>query len=101
MQEQEGRQIKTQALFGIGYDKFNEYGKVFKRNKYEKNLSQIDIHDVPDIKKLAISELCVFIEEDGTTKIIKSRYDIQGIVISNNQYEDYLRMLKKRKDENN
>lgn len=72
-----------------------------KRNKYEKNLSQIDIHDVPDIKKLAKSELCVFIEEDGTTKIIKSRYDIQGIVISNNQYEDYLRMLKKRKDENN
>lgn len=72
-----------------------------KRNKYEKNLAQIDFHDVPDIKKLARAELCIFREETGTVKVIKSRYDIQGIILSNNQYEDYLRLLKKEKDENN
>jgi hypothetical protein len=70
-------------------------------SKGKKNISEIGGYDVPDLKKLQQAELCYFEDDNGTKKILKNRYDVSGIVITNDEYIDYMRLRNKEKNEDN
>lgn len=98
-------------------DSFEE--KIIK--KYENNIQSCLVilrHDMPlpnckktfkeiDLKSIAISAkpiqtsaFVLFVDKGGSTKLLKNRYGMTGIVVSEKQYEDYLRLLKKEAEEN-
>ena len=84
-------------------EKYNSKVYVIKRidlrgSKCRKNISEIGGRDVPDLKKLQQAELCYFEDDNGTKKILKNRFDVSGIVIKNDEYIDYMRLLNKEKN---
>ena len=53
----------------------------------EKAVVDISYNDIArDIKPLYLASIALFIDEDGTTRLLKNRYGFDGMVISENKY---------------
>jgi len=71
------------------------------RSQYKKEFKDIDITSLTtSMKPIAESPFVIFIDKDGSTKLLKNRYGMNGVVVSEKQYADYLRLLKKEVEEN-
>lgn len=67
---------------------------------YEKKFNQIGLQSLTtSLSPILGAAVVLFVDKDGSTKILKSRYGMTGVVISEKQYEHYVQLLKKEAEE--
>lgn len=59
-----------------------------------KTFDQINMEDVPLREQFKECSMAIFVDNDGDTKILKNKYGTQGIVISNENYSQYKRLIQ-------
>ena len=69
-------------------------------NCRDKNFLEISCADNPgSIKPVVETEMTVFIDSDGSTRVLKNRYGMTGVVVYDRAYKNYLRLVKKEAEE--
>lgn len=74
---------------------------VLRRSELRKDVINTPFPDIQQYhnpgsqESIRQADMVAFIDEDGSTKILKNRWGNPGVVISESQYKHYIELLKK------
>ena len=70
-------------------------------SKNKESFKEVGLNSLTSsVTPINTSAFVMFVDKDGSTKMLKNRYGMTGIVISEKQYEHYIELVKKEAEEN-